>query len=121
MLPNSDISTDIGLSADGMNRLYHYIQSWIDEGHAPGAAVGIARNGCQLSPRGFGRMGLAADAAPLPPDAIFLTASVTKPVSCIRSAWQRSGDGPSSDDPHVRSARYDTRKYSVSATPGAAG
>jgi len=86
MLPNSDISTDIGLSADGMNRLYHYIQSWIDEGHAPGAAVGIARNGCLLSPRGFGRMGLAADAAPLPPDAIFLTASVTKPVSCAAVA-----------------------------------
>ena len=86
MLPNSDISTDIGLSADGMNRLYHYIQSWIDEGHAPGAAVGIARNGCLLSPRGFGRMGLAADAAPLPPDAIFLTASVSKPVACAAVA-----------------------------------
>jgi len=79
MLPTTDLSTDVGLSADGINRLYHYIQSWIDEGQTPGAAVGIARNGCLLSPRGFGRMGLAADAAPLP-------ASVTKPVSCAAVA-----------------------------------
>lgn len=82
MISKTDDSTDIGLHAEGMNTLYQYIQSWIDEARTPGAAIGIARDGCLLSPRGFGHLGLTHDTSPLPPDAVFLTASITKPVTC---------------------------------------
>lgn len=72
---------EIGLSSERLEGVYRSLESWIEEGTVPGAAISIARGGRFLEPRGFGRMGPEPDAAPLPPDAIFLVASVTKPVT----------------------------------------
>lgn len=82
MLPTTNNPYELALSENGLVDLYDFIQSWIDEGKAPGAAVGIARNGVLLNPKGFGHLGLTEDSPALPGDAIFLTASITKPVVC---------------------------------------
>ena len=76
---------DLGLSSDGVAGLLDYIESWIDDDIAPGAAIGLARHGALLT-RGFGRMAPEVNAPPLPLDTIFLTASVSKPVTCTAVA-----------------------------------
>jgi CubicO group peptidase (beta-lactamase class C family) len=70
----------IGLSSARLERVYHFLDGAVQNGQIPGAAVLVARHGVPVAPRAFGRLRLTADAPPLRPDSIFLTASVTKPV-----------------------------------------
>ncbi|MBM3264644.1 MAG: beta-lactamase family protein [candidate division Zixibacteria bacterium] len=72
---------DIGLSGQGIDRLYGYMQQLVDTDRVATAAIGIARYGRMLAPAAFGRMQPDVG-APVQPDTIFLTASVTKPVTC---------------------------------------
>ncbi|MBI4551194.1 MAG: beta-lactamase family protein, partial [Candidatus Latescibacteria bacterium] len=81
-IPITDRPEDIGLSSERLAKAFAYIESWVATDLAPGAAIGLARQGRHLTPRGFGRMAPKPDAPMLPSDAIFLTASVTKPVAC---------------------------------------
>jgi len=74
-------SEEIGLASERLEIVYGMLERWIEEGVVPGAAISIARGGRFLEPRGFGRMGPESAAAPLSPEAIFLVASVTKPVT----------------------------------------
>ena len=76
---------DLGLSSDDVTGLLDYIESWINDDIAPAAAIGLARHG-KLLTRGFGRMAPKGNAPLLPSDAIFLTASVSKPVTCAAVA-----------------------------------
>lgn len=73
---------EIGFSAARLAKVFASIESWVETGFAHGAAIGLARCGTHLVPRGFGRMAPRPGAPALPADAIFLTASVTKPVTC---------------------------------------
>lgn len=72
---------EAGLCGDHLERAFRLMEGWTAEGKVHGAAIAIARNGVLIKPRGFGRMAVEENAAPLPPDAIFLVASVTKPVT----------------------------------------
>src|SRR5207249_11823535 len=45
-----------------------------------GGAILVGRNGKVVAPRTFGRQGPEPDSPPIRPDAIFLLASITKPV-----------------------------------------
>ncbi|MCB0114131.1 MAG: beta-lactamase family protein, partial [Caldilineaceae bacterium] len=70
----------IGFSAARLERAYRFLDDAVARGDLPAAALLVARNGQALPPHVAGRHGLAADAPALRPDAIFLVASVTKPV-----------------------------------------
>jgi CubicO group peptidase (beta-lactamase class C family) len=70
----------IGLSSARLERVYHFLDDAVQRGQIPGAAILAARHGTPVAPRAFGKLRLAADSPPMQPDAIFLTASVTKPV-----------------------------------------
>lgn len=72
-----------GLSQGRLDVAYGLLERWVGEGKIPGAAIQVTRGGVWTPPRGFGRMAPDAGAAPLPPDAIFLVASVTKPLTCL--------------------------------------
>ena len=71
----------IGLSSKRLESVYHFLAQAVERGHLPGAAILIARHGVPLPPRAFGRLYLQAESPPVQPDTIFLTASVTKPVT----------------------------------------
>src|SRR5262249_12058123 len=49
----------------------------------PGGAILVGRKGKTLEPRLFGRQGSEADSPAIRRDAIFLLASITKPVVCM--------------------------------------
>ena len=57
------------------------LQRWIETDRVPGAALVVGRGGRCLPPRLFGRQRPGPDAPPLRADALFLVASITKPVT----------------------------------------
>lgn len=65
-------------SAARLERVYHHLQSAVEQGTIPGAAIGVAQHGIALPPRAFGEM---REGQTTQPDTIFLTASVTKPMT----------------------------------------
>jgi len=84
LLP-TDIPEDVGISSGTFEEINSYMQSWIETDRAAAAAIGLARRGRVLM-RGVGRMTLDSDGVVLPADAIFLVASITKPVTCAAVA-----------------------------------
>lgn len=77
-----DRPEDIGLSRAGLQHLADYMNHLVHTDRFVGAAVGLSRDGLLLRPLAFGRMTDRPDAEPVKGDTIFLTASVTKPVTC---------------------------------------
>jgi CubicO group peptidase (beta-lactamase class C family) len=71
---------DLGFDPDRLQRVFDLLESWARTGKVPGAAVCIGRRGRMLPPQFFGRQRPDAD-TPLRNDALFLTASITKPVT----------------------------------------
>ncbi len=61
-----------------LERVYHHLQSAVDQGTIPGAAIQLAQHGILLPSRAFGEMRPGRSTQP---DTIFLTASVTKPMT----------------------------------------
>jgi len=61
-----------------LDRVYQHLATAVEEGQIPGAAIQLAHKGHFLPPRAFGEMrpGISTQ-----PDTIFLTASVTKPMT----------------------------------------
>ena len=80
LLP-TDIPEDIGIPSATFEEITSYIESWVDGDRTEAAAIGLARRGRVLT-RGIGRMMLESGEMVLPADAIFLIASITKPVTC---------------------------------------
>lgn len=66
------------LSAPRLERVYHRLNNAVEQGIIPGAAIQLAQHGTFLPPRAFGKMHLEHATQP---DTIFLTASVTKPMT----------------------------------------
>lgn len=73
--------TTAGFAAARLHRLYTFLTAATADGRLPGAAIQLGRAGQFLAPRAFGRMRPDVDASPVQPDTIFLTASVTKPLT----------------------------------------
>lgn len=71
----------VGFDPARLHRLYTFLTAATTDGRLPGAAIQLGRMGRFLPPRAFGRMGPDAAAPAVHPDTIFLTASVTKPVT----------------------------------------
>lgn len=72
--------TEIGLSEAQLKRAYDLAERWTKADRVPGIAIAVGRKGKMVEPRFFGRHRPAADSPPLKPDALFLIASITKPV-----------------------------------------
>jgi CubicO group peptidase (beta-lactamase class C family) len=73
---------EIGLDARRLEAAYSLLEQWTAgaEAAVPGGAILVGRNGRVVPPRSFGRQGPERDTPPLRPDAVFLMASITKPV-----------------------------------------
>jgi CubicO group peptidase (beta-lactamase class C family) len=71
---------EIGVEPERWQRACDLLKGWADSGKVPAAALCVGRKGKMLEPRFFGKQRPDAD-APLRKDALFLTASITKPVT----------------------------------------
>lgn len=81
MQPSFTTPTEAGFDPERTERIFTFLTAAVADGRWPGAAIQLGRAGRFLAPRAFGRMAPAADAPTMQPDTIFLTASVTKPVT----------------------------------------
>jgi len=72
----------VGLSTARLERFAHAIQYDVDHGRMPGAVVAIARKGRLAYYESFGFVDKAAN-MPMPKDAIFALASMTKPMVAV--------------------------------------
>src|SRR5436190_11168856 len=70
----------IGFDPARLQRAFDLMDRWTKSGEVPSGAVCVGRNGKMVAPRYFGRMGPEGDAEPIRDDALFLMASITKPV-----------------------------------------
>src|SRR5262245_3672144 len=72
----------IGLNRHQLQVAYDLLEKWATgpDAAVPGGAILVGRFGKVVPPRFFGRMGPEANALPMRPDAMFLMASITKPV-----------------------------------------
>src|SRR5258705_2640728 len=73
---------ELGLDERRLQAAYDRLEEWTTgkSPPVPGGAILVGRNGKTLEPRLFGRQGPEADSPSIRRDAIFLLASITKPV-----------------------------------------
>ena len=72
----------VGLSSARLERLAQAIKQDVDHGRMPGAVVAIARKGKLAYYESFGFVDKGAN-TPMPRDAIFALASMTKPMVAV--------------------------------------
>lgn len=70
----------LGFAPDRWERACDLLNLWTRTGEVPSGAICVGRGDKIIAPRFFGRMGPEADAAPIRDDAMFLLASITKPI-----------------------------------------
>jgi CubicO group peptidase (beta-lactamase class C family) len=70
-----------GWISDRLERAYALLERWTAQDKVPAAALCVGRGGGILEPRFFGRHGAGPGAPPIRRDALFLVASITKPVT----------------------------------------
>jgi CubicO group peptidase (beta-lactamase class C family) len=71
---------EIGFLPDRLRRAYDLLEDWAKTDKVPAAALCVGRKGKMVEPRFFGRQRPEGKDA-LRPDALFLVASITKPVT----------------------------------------
>jgi CubicO group peptidase (beta-lactamase class C family) len=82
----------VGLSSARLERLAQAIKQDVDHGRMPGAVVAIARKGKLAYYESFGFVDKAAN-TPMPRDAIFALASMTKPMVAVATLMlEEQGD-----------------------------
>lgn len=76
---------DIGLDPRRLQTAYDLLAKWTagPDAPVPSGAILVGRNGKVVPPRFFGRMGPERDASAIRPDAMFLLASITKPITYL--------------------------------------
>src|SRR6188472_2690093 len=73
---------DVGFSQQGLARLDDFFAREISAKRVPGAVVAIARDGKLVHFKAYGQLD-PAKGTPMPPDAIFALASMTKPMAAV--------------------------------------
>src|SRR5258708_26943874 len=73
---------DVGFSQQGLTRLDDFFAHEISAKRVPGAVVAIARDGKLVHYKAYGRLD-ATKGTPMPLDAIFALASMTKPMAAV--------------------------------------
>ena len=73
---------EIGLDEHRLQSAFDRLEEWTSgkDAPVPGGAILVGRKGKVVEPKFFGRQGPESDAPPIRRDAIFLLASITKPV-----------------------------------------
>jgi CubicO group peptidase (beta-lactamase class C family) len=71
---------EVGFDATRLARVDQLLESWTRSGEVGAAAYAVGRNGKLVAPRLFGKMGPGPDDEPIRDDAMFLLASITKPI-----------------------------------------
>ena len=71
---------ELGLDSRRWATALELLQTWCADGQIPAAGVVVVRGERSTEPCLLGRQKLGADSPPLRPDAIFLIASITKPI-----------------------------------------
>jgi CubicO group peptidase (beta-lactamase class C family) len=71
----------IGFHPARLRRAWDLLEEWVKTDKIPAAGLCLGRRGQMLEPRFFGRQRPEASAPPLRKDALFLVASITKPVT----------------------------------------
>jgi CubicO group peptidase (beta-lactamase class C family) len=84
LLPHAN-PQEIGLDPRRLQTAYDLLESWTTGPKAPvpGGAILVGRHGKIVPPRLFGRQGPEQDAEPIRRDAIFLLASISKPITYL--------------------------------------
>jgi CubicO group peptidase (beta-lactamase class C family) len=72
----------LGFSRDGLARIDQFMAREIAAGRTPGGVIAIARNGKLAFYRAYGKLDPAKD-TPMPLDAMFALASMTKPMAAV--------------------------------------
>jgi CubicO group peptidase (beta-lactamase class C family) len=72
---------EIGFDPVRLQRAYELLHQWIEADKLPAAGVSLGRQGRMLAPKLIGRQRMEKEAPPLRSDALFLVASITKPVT----------------------------------------
>lgn len=72
---------EAGLSRERLANAYEILDVSVTKGILPAAGLIVSKGGIAVKPRVFGRVSPEPDAPPISEDAIFLVASVTKPVT----------------------------------------
>jgi CubicO group peptidase (beta-lactamase class C family) len=73
---------DVGFSPQGLARLDDFFAREIQAKRVPGAVVAIARDGKLVHYKAYGKLD-AAKGTPMPLDAVFALASMTKPMAAV--------------------------------------
>jgi CubicO group peptidase (beta-lactamase class C family) len=73
---------DVGFSQQGLSRLDDFFAREIGAGHVPGAVVAIARDGKLVHYKAYGALD-PIRGTPMPLDAVFALASMTKPMAAV--------------------------------------
>jgi CubicO group peptidase (beta-lactamase class C family) len=75
----------MGLDSRRLQVAYGLLDKWTTgpDAPVPAGAILVGRNGKTVAPRFFGRMGPERDAPPIRRDAMFLLASITKPITYL--------------------------------------
>lgn len=76
-------ASEIGFDLPRLESAYELLRSWTDRGDVGAGAIVVGRGGKIVAPQLFGRMGPNSDDEPIRDDALFLMASITKPVVCL--------------------------------------
>jgi CubicO group peptidase (beta-lactamase class C family) len=71
----------IGWVPDRLDRAYALLERWVAAGTVPAAALCVGRGAGVVAPRFFGRHAPDPGAPAIRPDALFLIASITKPIT----------------------------------------
>jgi CubicO group peptidase (beta-lactamase class C family) len=80
-LPTATTPEAIGFDPIRLRQAETLLQRWVDTDRVPAAAFCVGRAGRALAPRLFGHQHPGPDSPPLRADALFLVASITKPVT----------------------------------------
>src|SRR5262245_42669744 len=71
---------ELGFDGARLQRAYDLLSQWTKSGEVPAGAILVGRHGKMTAPLLSGRMGPEPDAEPIRDDALFLMASITKPI-----------------------------------------
>lgn len=79
-MSTQEIPSAVGLDPERWHAACRLLQGWCDRGDIPAAGIIFGRNGKTTGAQILGRQTTAADSPPIRQDAIFLIASITKPI-----------------------------------------
>ncbi len=95
-------SAEVGMCADALERASATLETAIAGGQIGAASLTVARRGKTIMSRGYGHMRPEAGAAKVEADAVFLLASITKPITAWALMLLAERGLVSLDDPVVR-------------------